>query len=98
MRLEDLRPIGTEYWQEYPVSPVEGFQHQCKFLYRIIAHDECATTSAPNGPSHWGERIEPVEMWTRPVIGIKFVQLSDRAVTDFVFGEWAKYESTGDGG
>jgi hypothetical protein len=78
-----LRPIGTEFWHAFPLSPNDqGLQK--RFLYRIVAHSKTV--------AGWSEELEVVKMETRPCVGIRMVQLSDRAEPDYVFGEWQERE------
>jgi len=78
-----LRPIGTEFWYEFPLSSNDqSWQH--RFLYRIVAHSQTTVGQA--------ETLEVIREQMRPMIGVKSVKLSDRAVWDYVFGEWQERE------
>lgn len=79
--LTNMRPIGSEFWYEFPVTQVDTRGVQDRFLYRIVAYDNTI-----KGPA---ERLEVVKHETRPIIGLKPVTLSDRTIYDCIFGEWS---------
>jgi len=89
MKETNLRPIGTEFWIAYPVSSAVSLgRTQERFLYRIVAHDECAYSLDPDSLTYKTERIVAIASQGRPVIGMRSVELSDRTIMDYVFGEW----------
>lgn len=64
--MSELRPIGTEFWSEPQwSSPNESGKYQMKFFYRVVAHDACANSLAPNAPTYMAERVEALRVQTR---------------------------------
>jgi len=93
---EDLMPIGTEYWQAYPVianacDPGKGMG-QTRFLYRVVAHDDCAKSLDPQAPTFKMCRLDTIASQFRSVIGMRPVKLSDRYIYDYIFGAWEAEE------
>jgi hypothetical protein len=74
-----LRPIGTEFWYAYPLS-FNDHAYQKRFLYRVIGHSKTKVGMA--------EELKPIRMQQRPMLGFTSVELSDRFVPNYIFGEW----------
>lgn len=87
--MSELRPIGFEFWQSFSMSQ-HGIQR--RFLYRIVAHEEVAISLRPDGPTRTGETVQPIASQSRSMNGVKMVQLSDRMVEDYTFGDWGEIE------
>jgi hypothetical protein len=83
-----LRPIGTEFWHEFPVCDSDSRGVQDRFLYRVKGHEK-AHMGGPNTPLQDAEAVDVVGHQTRPIIGMHSVQLSDRTIWDYDFGEWS---------
>jgi hypothetical protein len=65
MKKEDLRPIGTEFWYEFPVKPLcsDGMQH--RFLYRVKDHTQIK--ESPEDPrDKWAEQVDVLKHQRRP--------------------------------
>jgi hypothetical protein len=70
MKKEDLRPIGTELWQESPVRSVnfeahqDGYQH--RFLYQVKRH--CEIKESPGDVrDEWAEELGVLRHQRRPL-------------------------------
>lgn len=80
-----LRPIGTEFWHEFPVVDLDTRGEQDRFLYKIVAHSRVGRDKKYSIPT---ETLVVVRHQIRKITGYKPVRLSDRTILDFVFGEW----------
>jgi len=63
---ENLRPVGTEYWYEFPPSQ-DG--KQWKFLYQVVSH-ELAARNLGDKKGRLLERVKPIKSQTRRVTGM----------------------------
>jgi hypothetical protein len=69
MEKEDLRPIGTAFWQEIPVNSrgfelhQDGYQH--RFLYRVKGHHQVKECPEDTRES-WAEQVDVLKHERRP--------------------------------
>jgi len=65
---KELRPIGTEFWYEFPVRDPEyyhgEFGKQTKFLYKVVGHDEVMRW-AGDKTGEMAEHIEAIKSMSR---------------------------------
>ena len=83
----ELRPIGTEFWYEYPVRSFESIRN--RFLYKIIRHDSCARFLGDK-EGEMREGVEAIKMETRKVLSMTLVQcpVCKQNKWEYEFDEW----------
>ena len=84
---KELKPIGTEFWYEFPYDPCSGMScsKQSRFLYRVTSHDEAIRFQGDK----IGELIEcvkAIKSENRNLIGITKCKECDGV--KYEFGEW----------
>ena len=84
---KELRPIGTEFWHEFPYNPrsAEGGTKQHRFLYRVKSHDLCLRF-AGDGVGELLECVEALKMEARNMITI--TQCSECGGPKYGFDDW----------
>jgi hypothetical protein len=82
--MSEVRPIGTEFWWESPVS-VNHNGYQLRFLERVTGH-----TNSAGGVGPVDEVIVPVRMERRIITSQKWVTCDKCGIGhwEFEFGEW----------
>ncbi len=84
---EKLRPIGTEFWYEFPYNPrsAEGGNKQYRFLYKVKSHNLCLRF--PNDEvGELLECVEPLKKETRSMITI--TQCGECGGPKYGFDDW----------
>ena len=85
--MSELRPIGTEFWYEFPFNPrsVEGGNKQHRFLYQVKSHDRVARFPGDE-VGELAEHVEPIKSEFRNLISIS--QCSECSGVKYKFDEW----------
>ncbi len=59
MLKDELRPIGTEFWYEFPPDlTTTAHDNTSKFLYRIVGHSKVRDYRGIT----WTEELEPIDV------------------------------------
>jgi|GEM_PF-5596847 len=71
MKEKELRPIGTEFWYEFPYNPLSPMatNKQHRFLYRVKSH-ELAARFPSDKEGELLECLEALKEETRNMINI----------------------------
>ena len=87
MSKEELRPIGTEFWYEFPVKPFENIQN--RFLYKVKSHDLCLRFLGDKR-GELLECIEAIKKQTRRVLSATLVRcpVCKQNRYEYEFDEW----------
>jgi hypothetical protein len=87
--MSDLRPIGTEFWHEFPLSKISTLNVQSRFLYRIESHKLCARFDGDE-VGELKEILQPLKHETRNVTSMTQVQCSEcgNIYWKYEFDEW----------
>jgi len=88
MKIEKLRPIGTEFWYEY--QHLAFANKQVRFLYRVISHDRIALFPGDMG-DNYGEGLRAIKMEVREVTSTTQCSKCFGVGWIYAYGEW-KFE------
>ncbi len=85
---KNLRPIGTEFWYEYPPTQTG---EQSSFLYRVMSHELVARYPGDK-EGKLSEQLKPIKVKKRRIKSQTLVQClcCQESKWEYEFTEWAE--------